>query len=144
MAKLVTPHPKPQHPRHYVKEWRKHKHLTQEKLAERSGVTHGAISQLESGKTNYTQGMLEALAGALGCEPGDLLLINPLVAGEVVDISALLRGTSPQIVHATYAFVQAMMQTGTGGPEAYYQPQDADEGPHLDGPNRSKERRTNR
>ena len=41
------------------------------------GVTHGALSQLERGLTNYTQPMLEALAEALQCDPADLIMRDP-------------------------------------------------------------------
>jgi transcriptional regulator with XRE-family HTH domain len=41
-------------------------------------ITPGALSQLERGETNYTRATLEALADALRCEPGDLLIRNPL------------------------------------------------------------------
>jgi transcriptional regulator with XRE-family HTH domain len=51
--------------------------LTIEQLAERVGVTHGAIGQLERGEVNYTQPMLEAIADALMCEPGDLVSRDP-------------------------------------------------------------------
>lgn len=61
----------------YIKQWRKHRHLTQEQLAERIGVTPGAISQLELGRVGYTQPMLEALADALQCSAGDLLTVDP-------------------------------------------------------------------
>ena len=64
-------------PRHFIKEWRKFRGLTQERLAERIEATHGAISQLERGKINYTQPMLEALAFALSCEPSELLRHPP-------------------------------------------------------------------
>ena len=62
MTKMVTTHPKPRKARHYIKEWRKHRGHTQEELAELLGITHSAISQLENGKTAYTQQMLESLA----------------------------------------------------------------------------------
>lgn len=65
------------HPRHFIREWRKHRLLTLERLAERIDVTHGALSQLERGETNYTQPMLEALADALQCTPGDLVTCPP-------------------------------------------------------------------
>lgn len=65
------------HPRHFIREWRKHRNLTLERLAERIDVTHGALSQLERGETNYTQPMLEALADALQCTPGDLVTRPP-------------------------------------------------------------------
>jgi transcriptional regulator with XRE-family HTH domain len=63
---------------HFVHEWRKYRDLTQEELAERVGLTSGAISQLENGIIAYKQPTLEALAEALGCEPGDILSVNPL------------------------------------------------------------------
>jgi len=68
---------KKQKPRHFIREWRKYRGLTLERLAERIDVTHGAISQLERGLINYTQPMLEALAVALSCEPADLLQQPP-------------------------------------------------------------------
>lgn len=77
-------------PKHYVKEWRKFRGLTQERLAERTPFTPGAISQLETGRTQYTQAMIEALASALNCEPGDLISVNPYKQGEVVDLIRLI------------------------------------------------------
>ena len=76
MAK-VKPRFKQGHPRHFCREWRKFRGYTLEKSAEIAGVTHGAISQLERGEVAYTQGMLEALAFAYNCEPGDLVSDNP-------------------------------------------------------------------
>lgn len=78
--------PKDGPPRHYVKEWRKFRQLTQERLAERTPFTPGAISQLETGRTSYTQDMLEALAEALDCLPGDLISRNPFKDGDVIHL----------------------------------------------------------
>jgi transcriptional regulator with XRE-family HTH domain len=77
MAKIAQPAPKPQRRRHFIKEWRKFKLLTQEQLAERIGVTPGAISQLELGRVSYTQNMLEAIAVEFRVKPGDLLNVDP-------------------------------------------------------------------
>lgn len=85
MAK-ISPHPKPERPRHFIREWRKFRNLTQERLAERIDKTHGLISQIENGDTDYTQSTLEALADAMNCEPGDLLSRNPYMDGEVIDL----------------------------------------------------------
>ncbi len=63
--------------RTYIKEWRKSRHLTLERLAERIGVTAGALSQLERGDVGYTQPMLEALAEALQSNPADLISRMP-------------------------------------------------------------------
>lgn len=64
-------------PRHFIREWRKLRGLTLMQLAEKAEVTHGAISQLETGKAAYTQPMLEALAKALEVEPGILVTRHP-------------------------------------------------------------------
>jgi transcriptional regulator with XRE-family HTH domain len=77
-------------PRHYIREWRKFRGLTQEQLAGRLGVVTSSVSQLETGKQGYSQPMLEAIAEALRCEPADLLNMNPLKEGEVIDLMRLL------------------------------------------------------
>lgn len=61
----------------HIRAWRKHRGLTLERLADRIGVTPGALSQLERGDVGYTQPMLEALADALSCEPSDLIARPP-------------------------------------------------------------------
>lgn len=61
----------------YIRQWRKFRKLTLEKLAERIDVTAGALSQLERGETGYTQPMLEALAEELRCDPADLITRDP-------------------------------------------------------------------
>lgn len=76
MAK-VTPRFKKPPARHFIRAWRKHRGYTLEQLAEIVGVTHGALSQLERGETNYTQPMLEALSEALSCSPADLIMRDP-------------------------------------------------------------------
>lgn len=73
----VRPNLKTQRPT-FIREWRKFRHLTLERLAERIEVTAGALSQLERGDVQYTQPMLEALADALNCEPADLITRSPL------------------------------------------------------------------
>lgn len=109
MAK-ARPHPKPKQTRHYIKEWRKHRGLSQERLAERIEKTHGAISQLETGVTDYTQGMLESLAQALNVEPGDLLTVDPNKEGQIVDLLALLRKATPEQQRQALAVVETLLK----------------------------------
>ena len=117
-------------PPHYIKEWRKHRGLTQERLADRLDKTQSWVSQIERFEIEYTQGALEALAYALRCEPGDLLSVNPLMAGEVVDITALLRGAPDLVKQQALAAARAVLQTGTYGVTGFYQGEDAGhEGP---------------
>lgn len=63
--------------RHFIREWRKHRQLTQDQLAERIGISKANLSRLENFKQDYTQGLLEALAQELRCDPADLLMRNP-------------------------------------------------------------------
>lgn len=96
----TRPHPKPSKPKHFLKEWRVYRGLTQERLAERMGVSNGLISQLENGQTAYTQSTLEGAAFALNCEPADLLTRDPSKEGEVVDLLALIRRKDQKTVLA--------------------------------------------
>lgn len=64
--------------RTFIRQWREYRNLSQERLAERVGKSVGLISLVERGKSPYTQGLLESLAMALGCEPVDLLIRNPI------------------------------------------------------------------
>jgi transcriptional regulator with XRE-family HTH domain len=80
MAKKVQPRFKAPRPRFYFREWRKHRGYTQDALADMIGVTTSTISQLETGKQGFTDSTLIALADALKCSPGDLLMRNPLDA----------------------------------------------------------------
>jgi transcriptional regulator with XRE-family HTH domain len=75
---------------HYIKEWRKHRHLTQEQLAGRLGVATSSVSQLETGKQGYSQATLEALAEALSCEAWQLISVDPTKEGEVIDLMRLI------------------------------------------------------
>jgi transcriptional regulator with XRE-family HTH domain len=66
-----------------IREWRKHRGLTLERLADRVEVLTGlkttaqTLSRIENGKIGYTQQMLEAIADALACEPADLIMRVP-------------------------------------------------------------------
>ena len=77
MAKVKTRF-KPPRPRYFFKEWRLHRKHTQEVLAGMIGQTPSSISQLESGKQGFTDETLRLWARGLGCNPGDLLMRNPL------------------------------------------------------------------
>lgn len=77
MTKKVQTRFKPPKLRNFVKEWRLHRGLTQEQLAERAGMSVGNVSQFERGLQGFSQEGLQALAEALGTEPGYLLMVNP-------------------------------------------------------------------
>jgi len=62
---------------HYIREWRIHRGLTVEGLAEAAGISGSMVSQLERGRTTYTQATLQKVAEALGVQPWKLLAAGP-------------------------------------------------------------------
>lgn len=63
--------------RTFFRQWREHRGLTQEQLAERLETSVASISRLESGTQPYTQDVLEALAEELHTDPASLLMRDP-------------------------------------------------------------------
>jgi transcriptional regulator with XRE-family HTH domain len=79
----------------YLREWRKHRGLSQEELAARvtdltetwgeraMKLNKSDISKLERGERRYNADQLEALAAVLECDPGDLIEYTPQQADEI-------------------------------------------------------------
>jgi transcriptional regulator with XRE-family HTH domain len=66
-----------QRPPHFIREWRKHRGLTLEQLAERIGMTHQNLGKVERFKVPYSQTVLERLADALRTDPASLIMRDP-------------------------------------------------------------------
>lgn len=62
---------------HYIREWRKARGLNIPQLAKKTGLTGSLISQIEIGRSRYSQKSLEAIAAALHTHPGLLLYVDP-------------------------------------------------------------------
>lgn len=84
MAKRVTTRFKgpAQYRRTFIRQWREHRGLTLEALADRvgekiGGMTHASLSRIERGRQPYSQLVLEAIAEALNVGVADLLIRNP-------------------------------------------------------------------
>ena len=78
MAKRqVAPRPKGQFRPTFIRQWRKYRGLTLERLADRAGMTAGNLSQIEKGNQGYTQNALERLADALQTDVASLLMRDP-------------------------------------------------------------------
>lgn len=63
--------------RTHIREWREHRGLTLEQLAERIDMTASHLSMLERGQRGYTQETLEIIAHALQTDTSSLLARNP-------------------------------------------------------------------
>lgn len=95
---------------HFIREWRKFRGLSLEKLAERIETTAASISRIEKGLQPYSQEFLEAAAEALNCETADLLKINPLIPREI-EVLSLWREASPDVKK----IINSILKTGTQG-----------------------------
>jgi len=116
MAKRVTPRFKAEKPRFFFKEWRKFRGKTQEELGDMIGMTPSSISQLETGKQGFTDSTLTAIAEALNCEPGDLLMRNPLDTEAPWTIWENIKPERrPQALDVLKTFQEQYAMTGTDG-----------------------------
>lgn len=70
-------------PSHYIRQWRKHRGLTQADLASAIGVDRTYLNKIERGKRDYVPHVLEAAAAQLGCAPGDLISRDPADSSEI-------------------------------------------------------------
>ena len=113
--KKSTPNFKPEKPRYFFKEWRKHRGMTQEELAEAVGVSTPSISQLERGVQGFTDSTLEALSVALACNPGDLLMRNPLDTDAPWSLWDAVKRMEKPKRDLIVSSVEAMLKTGTEG-----------------------------
>lgn len=96
----------------YLKEWRTFRNLTQARLADRAGVSQGLISQLENNHTDFTGEVLANLAEALGCEPADLLIRNPLIRDAVWSITDNLKKATVEQKEQVERVVEALLKAG--------------------------------
>ena len=109
MAPVKRPPRKRQ--RTYFREWRlHHDKLKQYEAAEALEIDSSTLSRLESGESPYDQDMLEKMALLYGCDPGDLLAINPSLPQET-DVVKRFRQASPEIQSA----IKRILGTGTEG-----------------------------
>ena len=85
-----VPKPKRERTKHFFKEWRDYRELTQEQAIGRLGWSQSKLSRIEKGETPYNQDDLETASEAYGCSTTDLISVNPFMEGEVVDLMRLI------------------------------------------------------
>lgn len=108
-SRTMAPVKKPtrQRRRHFIKEWREHRGLTQEQVAARLDISPTTWGRIENKKVPYNQDFLEEAAHALQCEPWDLLNVDPSKEGDVVDMLSLLRGSPDEAKRAAAAVLKS-------------------------------------
>lgn len=76
-------------PPHYLREWRKHRGMTQEALADAVETSKSQISELERYNLQLSPKWLRRLSPVLGVQPGHILDHNPEELNtDVIDIWA--------------------------------------------------------
>lgn len=89
----------------YIRDWRKDRGFTLDRLASRIGMTTSNLSKTERGAQAYTQPVLEALAEALSCTPADLIMRPP---GSKTALQALFEGLDKDTQDQAVAVIQAL------------------------------------
>lgn len=98
--------------KHYMREWRKFRGLTQEQAADRLEITQATLSRIEQLLIPYSQGLLEGAGIAYSCEPWDILNVNPLKEGEVIDLTQILRDASPEVRAEIIGYARGRLDKG--------------------------------
>jgi transcriptional regulator with XRE-family HTH domain len=84
-----------QYRRTFIRQWRLHRGLTLERLAERVGTTHASLSRIERGIQPYAQPLLEAIAEA---HPEDIWSVwdhaKPGQRRQIIEIAKTLLKTA--------------------------------------------------
>lgn len=97
--------PKPS-PSNFIALWRVAAGLTQEELAERTGLTTASISRIESGKVGYTKSSLENIALSLQIEPWQLLGQRP---GTAMQLVQKLQNAAPDQIRQIEAVADTLL-----------------------------------
>lgn len=98
--------------RWYLREWRKHRGYSLERLAEMVGTSKGYLSDLERGNRRYNQELLELLAEALSTDPSRLLTVDPSQNEDTV--YSIWETLSPVQRRQALAVIKAIKGDNTG------------------------------
>lgn len=103
--------------RHYLREWRKYRKKQDRKwtlayVAELVEVDHSSLSRLERGESPYDEDILQKLALAYGCDPADLLNINPLTPDPPKLVYDRLRAAPKELQDRALAVLDALLRAG--------------------------------
>jgi transcriptional regulator with XRE-family HTH domain len=96
--------------RHFLKQWRKHRGLSQVQLAERLHINQGQLSKIENFKKPWDEDLLAAAAEELRCEPVDILIRDPTGPDAIWSIWQTLK---PVEQAQAVEVIKALRRTGT-------------------------------
>lgn len=86
--------------------------MSQEDVADRLEIDRSTISRIERGESPYDQDILERLALVYGCDPEDLLAINPLGEDSMRVVWSSLRRAPPEVRARALGYIEALLKAG--------------------------------
>jgi len=103
--------------KHFIKQWREYRGLSLERLANRMEKEPGgdqlmsamSLSRIERGRQPYSEELMNALSEALACEPWELLSVNPLMDGQVVDLLRFIHDLDSRKAEKALTILQAAL-----------------------------------
>lgn len=102
--------PKRQRNHTFIKAWREHNNLTQDRAAERIGISRENYGRIENGKVPYNQDFLEVCAVAFNCSASDLLENDPGIDRMIDKLKALLDKASPGDQARIFRVVKSLLE----------------------------------
>ena len=116
MRKLHMPRikqPKRARSRHFLKEWREFRKLTQDEMAVRVKKNRTTYGRIEAGRVPYNQDFMEMAATALQCDVTDLLSHGPNDESALWSLIQRLKKTDPGTRERIIAVAEALAKTGS-------------------------------
>ena len=93
----------------FIRQWRLHKHLSLDQLAERVPMDKGNLSKIERGLLPYNQELLERIADALMTDPASLIMRDPTATDAIWTIwERASPGERVQIENVAKALISAV------------------------------------
>lgn len=97
--------------RQYIKEWRRHRGMTQAEVAKSMGISVSYFTMIEGGSRRYDQNFLEGAALVLETTPADLIARPP---GAAQRIDSLLGAVSEEERMRIEAAIRALINPRSG------------------------------
>lgn len=98
--------------KHFLREWRVYRELTQEQAAGRLDVDRSMLSKIENYRAQYTQELLEKASIAYDCTVEDLLAVNPGYRDPPRLIYDSLRNASAEQQRRALAIIDSLLKAG--------------------------------
>jgi len=110
----MAPRKKPHHDRAatHLRAWRKFRHLSRDAAAERVDIDGTTLGRIERGELPYNQDFLERIALVYGCEPSDILNIDPLKPDPPRLVYDRLRAANKDVQDRAMAVLDALLKAG--------------------------------